>query len=197
MRFCPDFVQPVRPRPAIPYTGIPSDTMGITALKLWSFAMNDRPRPSSSRNGRVPWSILPHSGPGAAVTGPSLSPTSSSVITVWKPGTTAEDLRSHHADLQAWANEIRASLSEADRELLERARTSSGPGSADLRARALEVWTGACAAGPPMPVSKHRDPEPVIDFESDPRLSEADRAEMRSLSQRGRRRWLERFGNPE
>ena len=33
----------------------------------------------------------------------------------------------------------------------------------------------ACAAGPPRPMSEFSDPEPVIDFESDPRLSEADR----------------------
>jgi len=113
---------------------------------------------------------------------------------VWKPGTTAEDRRQHHADLHAWADGIRASLPLAHRELLERARTISGPGSADARARALEVWMAACAAGPPRPVSKHWDPEPVIDFESDPRLTEADRAQMRSLAERGQRRLQDRFG---
>ena len=122
---------------------------------------------------------------------------SATVITVWKPGTTAQDRRRHHADLQAWADEIRASLPLADRELLERARTSSGPGTADLRARALEAWTTGCAAGPPPPVSNQWDNEPMIDFESDPRLSEADRADMRSLAERGRRRWLDRYGSSE
>ena len=40
MPFCPDFVQPVRPRPAPPYTDIPSDNMGTTALKLHPLAMS-------------------------------------------------------------------------------------------------------------------------------------------------------------
>ena len=37
----------------------------------------------------------------------------------------------------------------------------------------------------------------MIDFESDPRLSEADRAETRSFAERGRPRWLDRYGGAE
>ncbi len=192
MRFCPDSVQPVRPRPAIPYTGIPSPAMRDTALKLCSFAINDRPRPSPWK--KNPWSVLPPLGTQSGGMGPSLSPTSISVIAVWKPGTTAQDRRRHHADLQAWADEIRASLPLAEWQLLERAHTSSGPGSADLR-RALEVWKAGCAIGPQPPVSNQCDNELLIDFEFDTRSSEDDRAGMRSLAERGRRRWLHRYGS--
>ncbi len=81
MRFCPDFVQPVRPRPAPPYTAIPSDTMGTTALKLHPFAMNycQRHHPGA----KIPGPTLPQCGLDMA--GPEttiLSPTSASVAGV-------------------------------------------------------------------------------------------------------------------
>jgi hypothetical protein len=44
-------------------------------------------------------------------------------------------------------------------------------------------------------VSNQWDNEPLIDFESKPRLSEDDRADMQSLAEQGRRRWLDRYGN--
>lgn len=117
---------------------------------------------------------------------------------MWKPGTTAEIRRQHVVDLQAWADGIRASLPLADRELLERAWSSGRASvSSDDRARAFEVWVAACTAGPPRPVSEFWDDQPVIDFESDPRLPDADRVRIRALVERGHRRWLEQFGEPE
>lgn len=108
---------------------------------------------------------------------------------MWKPGATAEIRRKHVVDLQVWADGIRASLPLVDGALLERT-WSSGRGSVSSgdRALAFEVWVAACDAGPPRPVSEFWDDEPVIDFESDRRLSEADRVRIRALAERGRRR---------
>ncbi len=122
---------------------------------------------------------------------PLLSLDRTMVVSMWRPGTTAEIRQQHVADLQAWADGIRASLPMVDRELLRESASS------DERARAFEVWVAACAAGPPRPVSEFWDDEPVVDFESDPRLSEVDRVRIRALAERGRRRWLEQFGEPE
>ena len=68
--------------------------------------------------------------------------------------------------------------------------------TSDQRTRALELWMTACAAGPPRPVSEYCDPEPVTDFESDPRFTKADGAQMRALAERGQRRWQIASGLP-
>ena len=112
---------------------------------------------------------------------------------MWKASATPEIRKAHREELVEWRDRVLEMLSPQDRALVERLRSASNTESMEDRAAALDVWMAVYQDPPiPLPESVHWDPVPVIDVETDPRLSSDDRERLRALVDRASRRFNDR-----
>ncbi len=106
---------------------------------------------------------------------------------MWRPGTTERDREHHLSAVRAWALDVLEAMPEADRQLV--AKELFDGGGADRRSEAIRTWVAALGtSATPPPRSEHWDPEPIVDIDTDPRLSDDDRISLHAMALRARDR---------
>ncbi len=108
---------------------------------------------------------------------------------MWRPGTTDRDRELHLSEVRAWALGVLEEMPEPDRRLVAVELFEGGGADTGRRSEAVRTWVAAVgSSATPPPRSEHWDPEPIVDIDADPRLSDDDRMRLHAMALRARDR---------